>query len=169
MEIVEQLKKAGVPIPLIKWTMQGKLDKPFRSKAMMAKEVLLAGDKRVVLTIGCDSPQKDQFCVALMREYMLGNNKTGRWLMPPQKGLYDDDIGNDGITVVVAVDLLSPLAARQVAGALREKIEHGRRFILCANNKGALADTLGQPIMLYLEHRAIIVNVDVPRGQMTEV
>ena len=169
MDILDQLKKAGLPPPLMKDALQGVSDR-FPEKLTKLTELLSTaegGDYKVILVFGNDSPFKDKFCAAFMKWYMVAKNKTGRWIT----NILPDDqmIGMAGITVVLSTHLLSPIAVRMLASAIREKVPLNRTFVLCATSKDEFDKVFGEETMTFISHISVAVDVSVARASIMEI
>lgn len=159
MDIVDQLKKSGMPPPLIHTALTDTVPEAFADKLERVKHVIKETQKRVIIIIGNDSPAKDQFSAALMKWYMLYYNKTGRWLYPA-KGLDEEEFGNAGITCVSAFDLLGTMVKTQIASLIRERVLLERTFILCTTAGDRIEKELGEVFWAYLSHIALLVRVE---------
>jgi hypothetical protein len=169
MDVLDQLKKSGMPTALIADALREKSDK-FPEKLAKVNALLQHPESthRVFLVYGNDSPFKDQFCAALMKIYMVLKNKTGHWV-GTTLALDDLMIGAAGVTVIPAVYALSPLAAKQIGASMRDKVPVGRAFILCATNKEEFDKVFGEELMTFLSHLSISIDVSVDRATMMEI
>jgi len=165
MDILEQMKRTGVPPQMINDALLEKVASPFESKFIaLTNMVKEKPEFKVFLVHGEDSPQKDQFCAAFMKWYMLQFNKTGRWYGVCTQ--FEDTFGDAGVSVIPATYLLNPVAARIVSGAIREKLPLGRAFVLCSNDRDTFDGTFGKDFITFVSHQSLSIEVSVPRASI---
>jgi hypothetical protein len=162
MDVVDQLKKSGMPVALISDAIKEVIPKEYQKKMADLKAAVMDMQtaKRqysIFLITGEDSPSKDSFCAAFMKWYMVTRNKTGRWCLEPTE--YDPTIGGVGVTLFTATYLYSPQAAKWVATAIREKVSLGRVFILCSPTKESFEKTFGKIFMSYISHLSVYIEL----------
>lgn len=168
MDIVDQIKKTGMPPGLMEAALQERVPEAFAERLEKTKGfVATNNDITVFLIVGNDSPAKDQFCAALMKWLMVTRNKTGRWLMMSKT--IDEELGNAGITCIPAFDLLPPINLKQVVSIIREKLSLGRYFIICATSKESVIKAFGEEFASFVSHIAVSVKVDVEKQDITVI
>jgi len=168
MDILDQLKKAGLTAAMINDALIEKVPEKFEEKLASLKSMAKENtDYKVFLVHGEDSPVKDQFCAAFMKWYMITFNKTGRWMQIAAP--FDENLGLAGITVFPATYLYSPLMAKQLATVIREKLPMGRAFILCSTNKESYDETFGKEFMAFVSHASLSIEVSVPRKTISVI
>jgi len=161
MDLREQLEVAQMPSSLVPVAMKGIPPEDLKDQYDSLLEFLREDpEKRVMILTGNDSPQKDQFIACLMRWYMVTRKRTGLWLPPPRDYL-DSEIGRQGITAVLAVDLYPDKYAPGLASVFREWVPNGRAFAISVSSEPALKEVIGSSLVTYLYANALVLDLTV--------